>query len=98
MLPPRAVAHEASILDVPAIAGPGAVMRVGHVRLKVTNAGFLGNPFTNLSSDPSGMWPDSSGVEYLNAIVLAVGAKDPSASGVPVAPRHLLQRVGAADE
>jgi hypothetical protein len=83
---PRAVAREGGgsvVLGVPAIMGPGAVTRVSHVRLKVTNAGVLGNPFTNLSSDPSGMWPDSSGVEYLNAIVLAVGAKDPSASGVP---------------
>jgi hypothetical protein len=29
------------------------------------------------------MWPDSSGIEYLNGILLAVGAKDPTASGVP---------------
>lgn len=68
----------------PDVNGPGKVLRAGNVRMKVTNWGVLGNPFTNLSSDPSGMWPDSSGVEYLSSIALAVGAVDPtSAPGTP---------------
>jgi hypothetical protein len=61
---------------LPDIFGPGAVLRAGDVRMKVTNFGFVGNVFPNLSSDPSGQWPDSSGVTYLNGIALAVGAVD----------------------
>ncbi len=60
--------------DVPDIFGPGAVLTVGNIFMKVTNFGFCGNPFTNLSSDPSGQWPGSSGIEYLNFFGLAVGA------------------------
>ena len=60
--------------DIPDIYGPGAVLTAGNVFLKVTNAGVIGNAFTNLSTDPSGQWPGASGVEYLNFIVLAVGA------------------------
>jgi hypothetical protein len=40
----------------------------------------LGNPFTNLSSDPSAQWPGSSGVEYLYYIGLWVGAVIPGES------------------
>ncbi len=66
-------------ISVPADASP-------RVR-PVTFTGVIGNPFTTLSSDPSGQWPGSSGVEYLNAITLAVGALDPS-GGLP--SRHLV--------
>src|SRR5438477_1037709 len=50
--------------DVPDIFGPGAVLDVGHVHMKVTNFDVIGNPFFNLSSDPSGQWPGTSGIEY----------------------------------
>ena len=71
-------------LAIPDIFGPGNVLRVGNVHMKVTNYAVLGNPFTNVSSDPSGQWKGSSGVEYLNAIAFAVGgvnhqATDPNA-------------------
>lgn len=69
----------ASPASLPDISGPGHVLTSGRVFMKVTNNGILGNPFTNLSSDPSAQWPGASGVEYLNAIQLAVGAVDPSA-------------------
>ena len=62
------------VADIPDIFGPGAVLSVGNVYMKVTNIGLFGNPYTNVSSDPSGQWPGASGVEYLNAAVLAVGA------------------------
>ena len=60
--------------DVPDIFGPGAVLSVGNLVMKVTNYGLFGNPFQNLSSDPSGQWPGASGVEYLNYVGFAVGA------------------------
>jgi hypothetical protein len=66
--------------DVPDIFGPGAVLTVGNIFMKVTNFGFVGNPFTNLSSDPAGQWPGSSGIEYLNFFGLAVGAVNNFAS------------------
>jgi hypothetical protein len=65
---------------IPDIFGPGAVLNVGSVNMKVSNYGFFGNPFTNLSSDPAGQWPGSSGVEYLNFVGLAVGAVNPLAT------------------
>ena len=70
--------------DIPDVFGPGAVLRVGNVFMKVTNFGHCGNFFTNLSSDPAGQWPGASGVEYLSTIRLAVGgvnrqATDPTA-------------------
>lgn len=68
------------VADIPDIFGPGAVLSVGNVYMKVTNIGLFGNPYTNLSSDPSGQWPGASGVEYLNAAVLAVGAVNPFAT------------------
>lgn len=74
----RPGAAPADILAPPDIFGPGAVLRIGRLHTKVTNAGLLGNPFTNISPDPSGQWPNDSNVEYLNFIGLAVGAKDPA--------------------
>jgi hypothetical protein len=68
------------VADIPDIYGPGAVLGVGEVVMKVTNLALFGNPYTNLSSDPSGQWPGASGVEYLNAAVLAVGAVNPFAT------------------
>ena len=65
---------------VPDIFGPGAVLTVGNVQMKVTNYGVLGNPFTNISSDPSAQWPGTSGVEYLNFVLLAVGGVNPTAT------------------
>ena len=38
---------------IPDIFGTGAVLTVGNVFRKVTNYGLVGNPFTNVSSDPS---------------------------------------------
>ncbi len=66
--------------DIPDVFGPGAVLRVGNVYMKVTNFGHCGNFFTNLSSDPAGQWPGASGVEYLSTIRLAVAAKNPQAT------------------
>ncbi len=65
---------------IPDIFGHGAVLTVGNIYMKVTNYGLLGNPFTNISSDPSGQWPGSSGVEYMNAIAFAVAAVNPAAT------------------
>ena len=65
---------------IPDIFGHGAVLTVGNIYMKVTNYGLIGNPFTNISSDPSGQWPGSSGVEYMNAIAFAVGAVNPAAT------------------
>jgi len=69
----------ASPYDIPDIFGPGAVLSVGNVLMKVTNLSVFGNPWTNVSSDPSGQWPGASGIEYLNLASLAVGAKNPTA-------------------
>src|SRR6058998_992978 len=66
--------------DLPDVFGPGSVLTVGNVFMKVTNFGHCGNFFTNLSSDPGGQWPGSSGVEYLSTIRLAVGAVNPVAT------------------
>src|SRR5436190_17639184 len=46
--------------DIPDIFGPGAVLTVGNIQMKVTNFGHVGNLFMNLSSDPSAQWPGSS--------------------------------------
>ena len=74
--------------DIPDIFGPGAVLTVGNVFMKVTNYGLDGNPFTNISSDPSGQWPGASGIEYLNYIGFAVGAVNPYATD-PTAIRRV---------
>ena len=53
---------------IPDIFGPGAVLNVGNVVMKVTNYAIIGNPFTNVSSDPSGQWPGTSGIEWPPAL------------------------------
>ena len=73
---------------IPDIYGPGAVLTVGNVVMKVTNYGVIGNPFINISSDPSGQWPGASGVEYLNFILVAVGGVNPTATD-PTAVRRV---------
>jgi hypothetical protein len=67
-------------MDLPDVFGPGAVLRVGNIHMKVTNWGHCGNLFTQLSSDPAGQWPGSSAVEYLSSIRLAVAAVNPTAT------------------
>jgi len=61
----------------PDIFGPGAVLTVGNIRMKVTNVALLGNIFAS-SADPAGQWPGASSVEYLNFIAMGVGAVNPS--------------------
>ena len=70
----------ASPTDIPDIFGPGAVLGVGNLFMKITNYGLFGNPFTNVSSDPSAQWPGASGIEYLNYSGFAVGAVNPLAT------------------
>ncbi len=74
--------------DIPDIFGPGAVLTVGNVFMKCTNYGLDGNPFTNVSSDPSGQWPGSSAIEYLNLLGLGVGGVNPFATD-PLAVRRV---------
>src|SRR5262245_50655669 len=57
---------------LPDVTGPGNVLTVGNIYMKVTNWGHNGNLFTQLSSDPAGQWPGASGIEYLSSIRLAV--------------------------
>lgn len=64
-------------MAVPDIFGPGAVLNVGNVYMKVTNYAIIGNPFPNLSTDPSGQWEGASGIEYLAFILLGVGGVNP---------------------
>ncbi len=66
--------------DIPDIFGPGAVLNVGNIYMKITNWGHVGNLFTQFSSDPSAQWPGASGIEYLSSIRLSVGAVNPLAS------------------
>ena len=61
-------------------AGPGR-FRIGTVE-SLRRFGF---------SDPSGQWPGSSGIEYLNYIALSVGAVNPNATD-PNAIRRALSR------
>jgi hypothetical protein len=76
--------------DIPDIFGPGAVLSVGNVYMKITNYGLFGNPFTNVSSDPSAQWPGASSVEYLNFAGLAVAGVNPLATD-PNAIRRVSQ-------
>jgi hypothetical protein len=85
--------HGLGVLDVPDIYGPGKVSTVCNVWMKTTNIGTIGNPFTAQSSDPSGQWPGASGVEFLYAVYLYVGAKDATVSDPLV-----LRRVSHATE
>ena len=73
---------------IPDIFGPGAVLTVGNLFMKVTNYGLVGNPFTNVSSDSSCQWPGPSGIEYMNFIGLSVGAVNPLAAD-PTAVRRV---------
>src|SRR5262245_52545458 len=86
--PSASTARAASPAAVIDIFGPGAVLTVGNVQMKVTNAGLLGNPFIQFSSDPSAQWPGASGVEYLQFLLLAVGGVNPSATD-PAAVRRV---------
>lgn len=66
---------------IPNIFDNGFYLNVGNYAMKVMNYGYaLGNPFTNLSSDPSGQWPGTSGIEYLNFVGIAIGAVNPFAT------------------
>jgi hypothetical protein len=58
----------------------GPVLSAGRVRMRVTNAGILGNAFYNrgLSNDPSFEFPDGSGNELLEHAELWVGGRDAS--------------------
>jgi hypothetical protein len=68
----------------------GPVLSAGRVRLRVTNAGILGNAFYDrgLSNDPSFEFPDGSGNELLDHAELWVGGRDatgtPRVSGGPI--------------
>ena len=86
--PPPGSAGASQVQDVPDIFGPGAVLNVGDVFMKVTNYGLDGNPFPALSTDPSGQWPGASSVEYLDYIGFAVGAVNPLATD-PTALRRV---------
>jgi len=70
----------ATPLAIPDIFGAGSVLNVSNVVMKVTNNGVIGNPFTNVSSDPSCQWPGVSGIEYMNFCGLAMGAVNPLAT------------------
>jgi hypothetical protein len=76
---------------LPDIFGPGAVLDVGNVHMKVTNFAVIGNPFFGLSSDPSGQWPGASGVEYLSFILLGVGGVNNTATDPAAVRRVSLQ-------
>ena len=73
----NASGRRATPLAIPDIFGAGSVLNVGNVVMKVTNNGVIGNPFTNVSSDPSCQWPGASAVEYMNFCGLAMGAVNP---------------------
>jgi hypothetical protein len=72
---PDSPAH--AVLD---IEDRGPVLAVGDARLRVTNAGILGNAFfdAGLSFDPSFEYPQHSGAECLNYAALWVGGRLPS--------------------
>ena len=73
---------------IPDIFGPGAVLNVGNIQMKITNNGVNGNlPVNAISSDPSAQWPGASGVEYLFVQVLAVGGVNPTATNPSAARR-----------
>jgi len=57
------------------IRGEGFVHNVGNLWVNITNLGVVGNPWKNLSTDPSAQFPPGSGVEYLYGAGIWVGAK-----------------------
>jgi hypothetical protein len=63
--------------DRPDIVGSGHISRCGNVWVKTTNIGVIGNPFPELSGDPSAQWPGPSGIEYLHYVGLWVAARVP---------------------
>ncbi len=77
----------ATPMAIPDVFGPGAVLNVGNLYMKITNNGFDCNP-TTTSSDPSGQWPGASSVEYFNFIAMSVGAVNRLASD-PTAVRRV---------
>ena len=83
LLPARAQA----VLDV---EDRGPLLDFGNFRMRVTNAGLVGNAFyaASRSSDPSFEFPSYSGIEMLNRAELWVGALDedgePLVSGGPM--------------
>ena len=70
-----------------------SVLNVGNLVMKVTNNGLVGNPFTNVSSDPSCQWPGTSAVEYMNFAGLAFGAVNPLATDP-----NAIRRVSSGQE
>ncbi len=76
----QAAGRHARPMAIPDIFGQGSVLNVGNFVMKVTNYGLVGNPFTNVSSDPSGQWPGASAIEYLNFAGIALGAVNPFAT------------------
>lgn len=71
------------------IEDKGPTLSVGSYRMRVTNAGIIGNAFfgSGLSFDPSFEFPANSGFEHLNSASLWIGARLPSGevrvSGAP---------------
>ncbi len=65
----------------------GPALVAGKFNLRVTNAGLVGNPFPDLSYDPSFEFPKGSGQELMRSGALWVGAIDvdgtPRVSGGP---------------
>lgn len=57
------------------VRGEGFVHNVGNLWVNVTNLGIIGNPWKNLSTDPSAQYPPGSGVEYLYGTGIWVGGK-----------------------
>jgi hypothetical protein len=66
----------------------GPALVAGKFNLRVTNAGLVGNPFPDLSFDPSFEYPKGSGQELMRYGALWVGALDvdgvPRVSGGPL--------------
>ncbi len=54
----------------------GPALVAGKFNLRVTNAGLVGNPFPDLSYDPSFEYPKGSGQELMRYAALWVGALD----------------------
>ena len=83
--------RRATPMAIPDIFGPGAVLDVGSVHMKVTNFGLIGNAFPNLSGDPSGQWPGASSIEYLAFVLLGVGGVNKDATDPAAIRRVSLQ-------
>jgi hypothetical protein len=67
------------------------VHNVGRLQLQITNIGQTGNVFNpDFTSVPSAEWPQGSGLDYLYAAGLWVGAIDPS--GIPHVTTALFDR------